>query len=116
MEIFNDLAKFTEQDDNFQESDTVDETFHKYKVLQVLLEEKIYSFNEDEDEFNQNSALIEQLRFDKVELQKKYRHAMDVLLKTYGDYATAFGLDPIQGDNIEIDDFVKLISDEQEST
>lgn len=83
----------------------------KYQKIEIILSEKLNQPNVNDDESDQSEALIEQLRNEKVENLKKYKRAMLLLFNTYQEYASAFGLDAPQDQNLEIDEFEKFIED-----
>lgn len=82
-----------------------------YEATLLKLDEKINAFDSANDEFDQNEALIEQLRHEKVDYLKKYKRSMTLLFNTYKEYAGAFGLEAPENPDIEIDDFEKFIED-----
>lgn len=92
-------------------TDDIEELKVSYQAILLRLENKLNAFDAVEDEFDQTEALIEQLRYEKVDYLKKYKRSMHLLFNTYKEYAGAFGLDAPQNPDIEIDAFEKFIED-----
>lgn len=85
--IVEDIALLLSEKPRLELSTSLERFDEHYQYLYTLLEEKLLTFDYDkDDDFNQSKALIEQLRFEKIQMTTEKDEALVMLNRLYYKY------------------------------